>query len=68
MRPSGPLSGLHVVELAGLGPAPFAAMVLADMGADVVRVERAGYRHDFEHEPDFLCRGRRSIAVNLKHP
>ena len=39
---SGPLDGVRIVELAGIGPAPFAAMVLADLGADIVRVDRAG--------------------------
>lgn len=42
---SGPLAGLRIVEIAGLGPTPFAAMALADMGAEVVRVERPGNRH-----------------------
>jgi len=37
---SGPLQGMRVIEMAGIGPAPFAAMLLADMGADVVRIER----------------------------
>ena len=64
---SGPLSGLRVVELAGLGPAPFAGMLLADMGADVVRVDRPGGNVlDLPPGTDILARGRRSIAVNLK--
>ena len=42
-RPSGPLAGLRVVELAGIGPGPHACMVLADLGADVVRIERRGF-------------------------
>ncbi|MBB3675096.1 alpha-methylacyl-CoA racemase [Modestobacter versicolor] len=66
---TGPLSGLRVVELAGIGPGPFAAMLLADLGADVVRVDRPGARPlvgDPEH--DLLARGRRSVAVDLKHP
>jgi alpha-methylacyl-CoA racemase len=69
--PTGPLSGVRVVELAGIGPGPFAAMMLADMGADVVRVDRVDQvlpdRPDGPH-PDLLNRGRRSIAVDLKHP
>lgn len=65
---SGPLSGLRVVELAGIGPAPFGAMILADLGADVVRVERVGYNYEFGHEPDLSRRGRRAIELNLKHP
>ncbi len=68
--PSGPLVGVRVVELAGIGPGPFAAMMLADMGADVIRVDRAvdvrpegfGSPH-----PDLLSRGRRSIGVDLKN-
>lgn len=62
----GPLNGLRVVEMAGLGPAPFCAMLLADMGADVVRVERSQGNNLFGLEYDILARGRRSIAVDLK--
>ena len=64
---SGPLDGVRIVELAGIGPAPFAAMVLADLGADIVRVDRAGGGSGFDRF-DVLNRGRRSIAVDLKHP
>jgi alpha-methylacyl-CoA racemase len=64
---SGPLDGVRIVELAGIGPAPFAAMVLADLGADVVRVDRPG-RPNAVARMDVLNRGRRSIAVDLKHP
>jgi alpha-methylacyl-CoA racemase len=65
----GPLQGLRVVELAGIGPAPFAAMLLADLGADVVRVERPG-RPFWPADPqlDLLQRGKRSIVVDLKQP
>ncbi len=66
---SGPLSGVRVVELAGIGPGPFAAMVLADLGADIVRIDRAAVAGDPADPPrDILNRGRRSVAVNLKHP
>ncbi len=66
---SGPLTGLRVVELAGLGPAPFAAMLLADLGADVVRVDRPGGGTAFgPYEHDLLTRGRPSVAVDLKRP
>ncbi len=69
MAERGPLAGIKVVELAGLGPAPFAAMVLADMGADVLRVERAEQVDPSAHGSwDLLNRGRRSVGVNLKHP
>jgi alpha-methylacyl-CoA racemase len=65
----GALSGVRVVELAGIGPAPFAAMMLADMGADVVRVDRTldvqPDRFGTPH-PDLLNRGRRSLAADLK--
>ncbi|HSP38103.1 MAG TPA: CaiB/BaiF CoA-transferase family protein [Frankiaceae bacterium] len=63
----GPLEGLRVVELAGIGPAPFAAMLLADLGADVVRIERPG-RSSWPADPqlDLLQRGKRSIVVDLK--
>ena len=63
----GPLTGLRVVELAGLGPCPHAAMVLADLGADVVRVDRASGRFDLAApEQDVLLRGRRSVFADLK--
>ena len=65
----GPLTGVRVVELAGIGPGPFAAMLLADMGADVVRIDRVGdvrpERFGTPH-PDLLNRGRRSVGVDLK--
>ena len=64
----GPLSGLRVLELAGLGPGPHAAMVLADLGAEVVRVERPGAFQVAPGQPDFQLRGRRSIEVDLKSP
>lgn len=67
-RPGGPLSGLRVVELAGIGPAPFACMLLADLGADVVRVDRAGGERPFGTWHRVLDRGRRSVALDLKHP
>ena len=69
---SGPLAGLRVVELASMGPGPFCAMLLADLGADVIRVDRAhgaflpGPNFDFRVE--VLNRGRTSVAVDLKHP
>jgi alpha-methylacyl-CoA racemase len=64
---TGPLDGVRIVELAGIGPAPFAAMVLADLGADIVRVDRAGGGSGFARM-DVMNRGRRSVAVDLKHP
>jgi alpha-methylacyl-CoA racemase len=66
---TGPLKGVRVVEIAGIGPGPHAATLLADLGADVVRVERPGgavgpgTRHT-----DLLTRGRPSVALDLKHP
>ncbi len=60
---AGPLHGLKIVEMAGLGPGPFAAMMLADHGAEVVRVERAGM---IGVPNDPLLRSRRSIALDLK--
>lgn len=68
---AGPLAGLKVVEMVGLGPAPFCAMLLADMGAEVIRIDRAG-RGDVSGLEgtrfDVLGRGRRSVALNLKRP
>jgi alpha-methylacyl-CoA racemase len=66
---AGPLAGLRVVELAGIGPAPFAGMFLADLGADVVRVDRRGGGASLPApEPDLMARGKRSVCVDLKHP
>ncbi|TDD73235.1 CoA transferase [Actinomadura darangshiensis] len=64
----GPLSGVRVIELAGIGPGPFAAMLLADLGADVIRVDRASAVRDGEATggTDFTNRGKRSIAIDLK--
>jgi alpha-methylacyl-CoA racemase len=70
----GPLDGVRIVELAGIGPAPFCAMLLSDMGAEVIRVDRAANAgRDVGREgedPRFglLQRGRRNIAVDLKNP
>lgn len=68
---SGPLRGFRVIEIAGIGPGPFAAMMLADMGAEVIRVERTqAVRGPVPDHParDVLLRGRRNIAVDLKNP
>ena len=64
----GPLHGLKVVELAGIGPGPFAAMLLADLGADVVRVDRVGRGSPLSVDPrhDLLNRGKRSVAADLR--
>lgn len=66
---SGPLAGVRVVELAGIGPAPFCAMLLADLGADVVRVDRPGVESPVGTDPtqDLLNRGKRTVLVDLKH-
>lgn len=65
----GPLDGLKVIELAGIGPGPYAAMLLADLGADVVRVERPGPPASaVPPEKDVLRRNRRSIVVDLRDP
>jgi len=68
----GPLAGIKVLEIAALGPAPFAAMMLSDMGAEVLRVdrtERVGSDDQGAPPPlDFLARGRRSVALDLKRP
>jgi len=67
----GPLQGVTIIELAGIGPGPFCAMMLSDMGADVIRVDRAGaVRGGDPNVPpiDVLGRGRRSIGIDLKSP
>jgi alpha-methylacyl-CoA racemase len=68
---SGPLEGVRIIELAGLGPAPFAGMMLADAGADIIRIdrfERAVHPPNTEPHVDLMNRGRRSVAVDLKQP
>jgi alpha-methylacyl-CoA racemase len=67
---AGPLAGLKIVELAGLGPAPHAAMILADLGASVVRVDRpsGGLQIGAPDAPDPTLRGRRRVAADLKDP
>ena len=65
----GPLSGITVLEIAGIGPGPFCGMMLADMGADVIRIDRADRvrpRTGDAPSKDILARGRRSVAVDLK--
>ena len=62
---TGPLAGLKVVELAGLGPAPFCAMLLADMGAEVIRIARPGAQLT---RFDVTCRNRGTITMNLRAP
>ncbi len=66
MTRSGPLAGVTIVEFQGLGPGPFCAMMLADLGAEIIRIDRAGPANSIGG--DVLGRGRRSIAVDLKKP
>jgi alpha-methylacyl-CoA racemase len=67
---AGPLTGYRIIELAGIGPGPFAGMMLSDMGAEVLRVDRAGSVREGAppRSTDVLGRGRRSVGVDLKHP
>ncbi len=71
---TGPLAGIRVIEMVGLGPCPFAAMMLADMGAEVIRIDRkqvAGAPNPFPMlgtKYDVMARGRRSLALDLKQP
>lgn len=62
----GPLSGLKVLEFAGIGPGPFCGMLLSDLGADVVRIDRKGAGHG--SPANVTARGRRSVALDLKAP
>ncbi|MEE2783706.1 MAG: CaiB/BaiF CoA-transferase family protein [Pseudomonadota bacterium] len=62
----GPLAGVRVVELQGIGPGPYCGMMLADMGAEIIRVDRAGSAGQTANKTDILARGRKSIAVDLK--
>ncbi|MDP3890048.1 CaiB/BaiF CoA-transferase family protein [Nocardioides sp.] len=65
---TGPLAGIKVVEIAGIGPSPHACMILADLGADVIRIERPGGQFLTGGPNDLLNRGRPSVALNLKDP
>ena len=64
----GPLSGCRVVELAGIGPGPFAGMILADLGAEVVRVDRPAPGEPRAQPFDVLGRGKKSVVLDLKRP
>ena len=67
----GPLAGITVIEIAGIGPGPFCGMMLADLGADVIRIDRAGRCSggDPERPPaDLLARGRRSVGRRPEEP
>ena len=67
-RGTGPLAGVKVVEIAGIGPGPHACMILADLGADVIRIDRPGGGMYDSGEHDVLTRGRPSVALDLKSP
>lgn len=67
----GPLSGVKVIEMAGIGPGPFCGMLLADLGAEVIRIDRveaSGLGVAMEPDYDVLNRGKRSVALDLKRP
>ena len=67
----GPMAGVKVVELVGLGPGPFAGMLLADMGAEVLRVDRVDEVAKIDHSlpaTNAMNRGKRSMAIDLKRP
>lgn len=64
----GPLHGIKVVEMVGIGPGPFCAMMLADMGANVIRLDQPRAKSAIPVQFDVLARGRRSIALDLKNP
>ena len=66
---AGPLAGLKIVEMAGIGPGPFCGMMLSDMGAEILRIDRADkVKPDAAPNHELLARGRRSVGVNLKSP
>src|SRR6201986_516059 len=62
----GPLHGIRIVEFAGIGPGPFAAMLLSDMGAEVIRIDRKGGRSPAKTE--IYMRGRKAVALDMKKP
>lgn len=71
MDSRGPLTGLRIIEMEGIGPPPFAAMLLADMGAEVIRITRpdpSGLGIERPPEFELPARGRRSVAMDLKNP
>ena len=63
-KATGPLKGVRIVEFAGIGPGPFACMLLSDMGADIVSIQRPG--HGRNHPGNFVNRGRRTIELDMK--
>ncbi|MBT71583.1 MAG: carnitine dehydratase [Gammaproteobacteria bacterium] len=63
----GPLTGIRVIEMAGIGPGPFCAMMLSDMGAEVIRIDRLNQKGS-GHRANVLNRGRKSVALDLKSP
>jgi alpha-methylacyl-CoA racemase len=67
-RVTGPLRGVRVLEIGGIGPVPFAGMLLADMGADVLRIDRANQTATFPRELDVTLRGRACVTVDLRRP
>ena len=70
MVDSGPLTGIRIIEIAGRGPGPFAGMLLSDMGAEVLRIDRpdpAPRPQAPDHRLELYNRGRRSVVVDLKH-
>ncbi len=64
----GPLTGIKILEVGGIGPGPFCGMMLSDMGADIVRIERKGGLSLTEPKYDILTRNRRSVSINLRNP
>ena len=62
------LQGIRIVEIEGLGPGPFAGMMLADLGAEVTVIHRPGPAPDITGDPSLLDRGKRSITLDLKDP
>jgi len=64
----GPLNGVRIIEVGGIGPGPFCGMMLSDMGAEIIRVERKGGLSLSDPKYDLLTRNRKSISINLRKP
>jgi alpha-methylacyl-CoA racemase len=64
----GPLHGVKIIEVGGIGPGPFCGMMLSDMGADVIRIERKGHSARTESKYDVMMRNRRSMGIDLRKP
>lgn len=64
----GPLKGIKIIELGGIGPSPFCGQMLSDMGAEIIRIDRKGYQGLYDYQFDIMNRNRKSVCLDLKKP